>query len=489
MKNIIISVSRETREVNLSKTALGLDGENLQENLVFKFIDEFVDGQARLEYNIDENKNYIILDKEDDSYVLPVKNILTKEGQVFFQLVITDGTDEDSIPVFKSNQFYLIVRESINAVTEAPEGYELWIEKVNVKLNQIDKALEEVANLDIDAEKLEDTATVTITKKDGTQKSVEIKDGKEGKDATINGRNTIEIEAGKNVDIEETEKGIKINAVGGGSGGGAVDSVNGQIGEVVLNAQDVGALPNTTKIPTKISDLTNDSGYVKNTDYADNSKFGVVKTDSNYGIQTENGVLYINRATAAQIKTRHQWAPITPKNFDFALKTGMCDGVGEAWTEDEKLKAQERIGVSKIPSGMTLTADVVLEESVERVNFNEIIVKNYEKLIIYVFRPATTFSSGHGSVSFSSSVGGGLGGTDYNAFSTNQKINVRHTMVKTDGTKFEVTSEWVNAGNNINDTAFIKSAYKPDANPYSGYLVINTTQAFPVGTHILIYTK
>lgn len=262
------------------------------------------------------------------------------------------------------------------------------------------------------------------------------------------------------------------------------------VNETPLTSEQVKALNSgiTPELVAKLQgiDLTE---YVKNSNYADNSNFGVVKTNYNYGIQTENGVLYINRASAAQIISRHQWAPITPKNFDLALKLGMCDGVGEAWTEDEKLKAQERIGVSKIPSGMTLTADVILEESVERVDFNEIIVKNYEKLIIYVFRPATIFSSGYGSISFTSNVGGGLGGTDYNAFSTNQKINVRHTMVKTDGTKFEATSEWVNAGNNINDTAFIKSAYKPDLNPYSGYLVINTTQTFPIGTHILIYTK
>lgn len=48
------------------------------------------------------------------------------------------------------------------------------------------------------------------------------------------------------------------------AGGGAVDSVNGKIGEVVLTASDVGALPNTTDIPTKTSDLTNDSGYITN---------------------------------------------------------------------------------------------------------------------------------------------------------------------------------------------------------------------------------
>lgn len=46
------------------------------------------------------------------------------------------------------------------------------------------------------------------------------------------------------------------------TGTGAVDSVNGQIGNVVLTASDVGALPNSTTIPTKTSDLTNDSGFV-----------------------------------------------------------------------------------------------------------------------------------------------------------------------------------------------------------------------------------
>lgn len=41
-----------------------------------------------------------------------------------------------------------------------------------------------------------------------------------------------------------------------------VQSVNGQTGAVVLDADDVGALPDTTTIPTKTSDLQNDSGYI-----------------------------------------------------------------------------------------------------------------------------------------------------------------------------------------------------------------------------------
>lgn len=39
----------------------------------------------------------------------------------------------------------------------------------------------------------------------------------------------------------------------------AVDSVNGKTGDVVLGASDVGALPDDTDIPSKTSDLTNDS--------------------------------------------------------------------------------------------------------------------------------------------------------------------------------------------------------------------------------------
>ena len=46
--------------------------------------------------------------------------------------------------------------------------------------------------------------------------------------------------------------------------GGNVDSVNGKTGVVVLNADDVGALPSTTVIPDKTSQLDNDSGYITN---------------------------------------------------------------------------------------------------------------------------------------------------------------------------------------------------------------------------------
>lgn len=47
-----------------------------------------------------------------------------------------------------------------------------------------------------------------------------------------------------------------------------VASVNGQTGAVNLSASDVGALPLNTVIPSKTSDLTNDSGYITGNKFA-----------------------------------------------------------------------------------------------------------------------------------------------------------------------------------------------------------------------------
>ena len=74
------------------------------------------------------------------------------------------------------------------------------------------------------------------------------------------------------------------------SGGGAVDSVNGQTGTVVLDASDVGALPDTTTA----SDL---GAYVK-------PAIGIPKTDLASDVQTSLG----------KADTALQTAPVTSVN-------------------------------------------------------------------------------------------------------------------------------------------------------------------------------
>lgn len=75
-----------------------------------------------------------------------------------------------------------------------------------------------------------------------------------------------------------------------GTGGGSVESVNGQTGVVTLTASDVGALPSTTVIPSKTSQLQNDSGFLTSAPVTSvNSKTGsVVLNASDVGaISTE----------------------------------------------------------------------------------------------------------------------------------------------------------------------------------------------------------
>ena len=69
-----------------------------------------------------------------------------------------------------------------------------------------------------------------------------------------------------------------------------VTSVNGKTGDVVLNAADVGALPNTTVIPSKTSQLTNDSGFITDKEFADKvSKSGDTMTGKLTVPQVETG--------------------------------------------------------------------------------------------------------------------------------------------------------------------------------------------------------
>ena len=164
MKDIEIEITKSTRFVDFKTEVIGNDGESLQSKLIFTFKDEFVDGQARLEYEINCEKYYAPLEKIRESYEIPIKSVMTKQGSINMQLVITQGTDENEIPIFKSNKFFLTCNESINAEIEQPEEYPDWIDIANTKLNEVD-------NLNIEMQ----DSVVTITRKDGTQYSENVK--------------------------------------------------------------------------------------------------------------------------------------------------------------------------------------------------------------------------------------------------------------------------------------------------------------------------
>ena len=179
--DVIIKIQKSTRLVDLSTYSLGNENENLQGNLIFEFRDEFVDGTARLEFSDGTNKEFVIATKENNSYIVPIKNELTKrKGNILMQLVITEGTNENEIPIFKSNVFTLNIEQSINADSEAPDEYESWLDIANTKLNSIDEAIQEANNLNIEATKENNKTTITVIKKNGEQEVVEVLDGSNG---------------------------------------------------------------------------------------------------------------------------------------------------------------------------------------------------------------------------------------------------------------------------------------------------------------------
>ena len=71
------------------------------------------------------------------------------------------------------------------------------------------------------------------------------------------------------------------------SGGGAVDSVNGQTGVVVLDASDVGALPDSTVIPPTVTEQTVSGwGFTKNTGTYSKPSGGIPASDLASAVQT-----------------------------------------------------------------------------------------------------------------------------------------------------------------------------------------------------------
>ena len=87
--------------------------------------------------------------------------------------------------------------------------------------------------------------------------------------------------------------------------------------------------------------------YVKNTDLASNTKAGVVRIMSDYGVMLISptmGVIGVNSATEADIDAKsNSYKPISPLRLDYAIKKGLADNK-ETWTEEEKQAARELIG-------------------------------------------------------------------------------------------------------------------------------------------------
>lgn len=160
--------------------------------------------------------------------------------------------------------------------------------------------------------------------------------------------------------------------------GGNVDSVNGKTGVVVLNADDVGALPSTTEIPSKTSQLENDSGYITNsalTGYAKTTdiptKTSQLDNDSHYITASEAPVQSVNTKTGAVVLTQDDVGDGTTyvrthNDFTDAFKTqidtnedniAMLDGDVEGLQTDV---GTLKTNVTNLQTALTSKQDVIV---------------------------------------------------------------------------------------------------------------------------------
>lgn len=236
-KDIVIMIDEKTSMIYKKVSVLGINNENLQGSIIFKFNENFVDGTAWLEYERNDEKGYILMSKVNDTYVLPIKqSLLSVQGKIYMQLRITQSEDTNGIPVFKSNKFYLEVKEAINSTTSIKDDYPDIMDILNTKLDKSNIKAGKNIELDI-----------------------------VGKDITINASGS---GMGGTSDYEELENKPKINDV--------ELSGNKTLDELGIN------------IPTKVSDLDNDSGFMSNYTETDPTVPSYVKAISEDDISNWN---------------------------------------------------------------------------------------------------------------------------------------------------------------------------------------------------------
>ena len=251
-----IKINNSTKKVVMKKEDrfLGVKGENKYETLKFVFEDIFLNGEGILEIQKpNSQKEYIILEKEEDCYLLEVKNsLLNFEGEIIMQLVVrmTDNI------VFKSVEFSMQVLKAIEATTEIPDEYETWDSTLAAKILEIDSKIEEVTDLEED---LEDKVQSGYFKGDKGDTGDPGQDGADGKSAY-----QIWLDEG-NVGTEEDFL-ESIKGENGTDGHDGVDGQDGQDGRTPVKGTDYWTTQDKQEIVTDVeTDLQPTITAIQNT--------------------------------------------------------------------------------------------------------------------------------------------------------------------------------------------------------------------------------
>ena len=303
--------------------------------------------------------------------------VLVKKGMVEIGVVayLVESGQEikryNPSPVF-INTLAGSLKEAKNTQPITPSEMEQYEQALNDGLNAISEAIDNAERLDIDATKTDNVATITITKQDGTTKEVEILDGEtgpqgiqgpagqdgiDGQDAKINGVNTINIVAGSNITLNQTGDTLEISSTDTNTTDYTELSNKPKINNIELSGNkslsDLGIV-----IPTKTSDLNNDSNFITNT--ADNLT-NYYKTSETYTkTEVDNKISSVYKYKG----TVQTYQDLPSENLTIGdVYNVASDGSNYAWTGTEWDKLGGDIDLSgyqtKIDSTHKLSSDLV----------------------------------------------------------------------------------------------------------------------------------
>lgn len=389
-----ITIDDDCRHLSQSHITVGYIGENKTEQIEFKIPEKYKNYGKKICFEANGKTFQKLFDNVTDNTVTFTRD-MTKYDELYATVVFFKTNDDDEI-VAKTSLLHILIEGAVNCPDDVSPD--------DPKVIILDKLINDVTNLNNEITLSEKERTNNESQRienenhrianetqpeeymENLKSSVENGDFN-GKDATINGFNTLNIVAGTNIDLKQknetleinntyqyndsdlvkkiddinnnlknysliTETGNKLdltidsktyimtlklkdkddNILSTGSVDLPIESMiinvtynndnekltftlqNGSVIDVPLDSLISGLVnetdlknilkdyAKTTDVPTKVSELANDSNYVKNTDYAEENKAGVIKTNIPFYATavTSDGILYATPRTLEQ---------------------------------------------------------------------------------------------------------------------------------------------------------------------------------------------
>lgn len=389
-----ITIDDDCRHLSQSHITVGYIGENKTEQIEFKIPEKYKNYGKKICFEANGKTFQKLFDNVTDNTVTFTRD-MTKYDELYATVVFFKTNDDDEI-VAKTSLLHILIEGAVNCPDDVSPD--------DPKVIILDKLINDVTNLNNEITLSEKERTNNESQRienenhrianetqreeymENLKSSVENGDFN-GKDATINGFNTLNIVAGTNIDLKQknetleinntyqyndsdlvkkiddinnnlknysliTETGNKLdltidsktyimtlklkdkddNILSTGSVDLPIESMiinvtynndnekltftlqNGSVIDVPLDSLISGLVnetdlknilkdyAKTTDVPTKVSELANDSNYVKNTDYAEENKAGVIKTNIPFYATavTSDGILYAAPRTLEQ---------------------------------------------------------------------------------------------------------------------------------------------------------------------------------------------